>query len=141
MNDLKSELVARGFSGDLDDTAEALAFYSHDASMFELVPQLVIKPKHTKDVETAVRLVGEHKKTHPDLSLTARSAGTDMSGAAINDSIIVDFNTYFREIISVKDDIAITQPGVFFRDFDVATADYLLPSYPASRDLASVGGC
>lgn len=140
MDDIKNELIERGFTGDLDDTAEALAFYSHDASMFELVPKLVIKPKNTKDVETAVKLVAENKKTHPDLSLTARSAGTDMSGAAINESIIVDFNAYFREIVSVKDDIAVTQPGVFFRDFDVATGDYLLPSYPASRDLASVGG-
>ena len=140
MDDIKNELIERGFTGDLDDTAEALAFYSHDASMFELVPKLVIKPKNTKDVETAVKLVAENKKTHPDLSLTARSAGTDMSGAAINESIIVDFNAYFREILSVKDDIAVTQPGVFFRDFDVATGDYLLPSYPASRDLASVGG-
>ena len=140
MDDIKNELIERGFTGDLDDTAEALAFYSHDASMFELVPKLVIKPKNTKDVETAVKLVAENKKSHPDLSLTARSAGTDMSGAAINESIIVDFNAYFREIVSVKDDIAVTQPGVFFRDFDVATGDYLLPSYPASRDLASVGG-
>jgi len=140
MDDVKKKLVERGFSGDLDDSAEALEFYSHDASMFELVPQLVIKPKSSKDVQEAVKLVAEEKKNNPDLSLTARSAGTDMSGAAINDSIIVDFNAYMREIISVKGDTAVTQPGVFFRDFDVATGDYLLPSYPASRDLASVGG-
>jgi len=140
MDDIKNELLERGFSGDLDDTAEALAFYSHDASMFELIPKLVIKPKNSADVQAAVKLVSEQKGKNPDLSLTARSAGTDMSGAAINDSIIVDFNKYFREIISVDGDIAVTQPGVFFRDFDVATGDYLLPSYPASRDLASVGG-
>jgi len=140
MDDIKNELLERGFSGDLDDTAEALAFYSHDASMFELIPKLVIKPKNSADVQAAVKLVSEQKGKNPDLSLTARSAGTDMSGAAINDSIIVDFNKYFRKIISVDGDIAVTQPGVFFRDFDVATGDYLLPSYPASRDLASVGG-
>jgi FAD/FMN-containing dehydrogenase len=140
MDDIKNKLVERGFSGDLDDSAEAIEFYSHDASMFELKPKLVIKPKTTQDVATAVALVNEEKKKNPDLSLTARSAGTDMSGAAINDSIIVDFNAHLREIISVKDDIAVTQPGAFFRDFDVATGDYLLPSYPASRDLASVGG-
>lgn len=140
MDDIKNKLLEREFSGDLDDTPEALEFYSHDASMFELRPKLIIKPKNTKDVETAVKLVSEQKNSNPDLSLTARSAGTDMSGAAINESIIVDFNAYFREIISVKGDTAVTQPGVFFRDFDVATGDYLLPSYPASRDLASVGG-
>jgi FAD/FMN-containing dehydrogenase len=140
MDTIKNGLKERGFDGDLDDSAEALTFYSHDASMFELIPKLVIKPKNAKDVETAVKLIAEEKKNNPTLSLTARSAGTDMSGAAINDSIIVDFNKYFQNIISVKDDIAVTQPGVLFRNFDVETGDFLLPSYPASRDLASVGG-
>ena len=140
MDDIKNELLARGFGGDLDDTAEAIEFYSHDASMFELRPKLIIKPKNTEDVQTAVKLISERKHDNPELSLTARSAGTDMSGAAINESIIVDFQKYFKEVISVKEDIAVTQPGVFFRDFDIATKDFLLPSYPASRDLASVGG-
>ena len=140
MDDIKKELLELGFSGDLEDSTEALTFYSHDASMFELIPKLAIKPKNTKDIETAVKLVSEMKKKNPELSLTARSAGTDMSGAAINDSIIVDFNKYFQNIISVKGDRVVTQPGVLFRNFDLATGDYLLPSYPASRDLASVGG-
>ncbi|RWZ78712.1 MAG: FAD-binding oxidoreductase [Candidatus Microsaccharimonas sossegonensis] len=140
MDTIKNSLKEHGFNGDLDDSAEALTFYSHDASMFELMPKLVLKPKNTKDVETAVKVIAEEKQNNPDLSLTARSAGTDMSGAAINESIIVDFQTYFRKIISVENDRAVTQPGVFFRDFDAATGDYLLPSYPASRDLASVGG-
>lgn len=140
MDDIKNKLKERGFGGDLDDSAEALEFYSHDASMFELVPKLVIKPKTSADVQAAVKLVSEEKKKNPELSLTARSAGTDMSGAAINDSIIVDFNAHLNKFISLKDNIAVTQPGMLFRDFDVATGEYLLPSYPASRDLASVGG-
>lgn len=72
--------------------------------------------------------------------MTARSGGTDMSGAAINDSIIVDFNRYLTEVISVQDDIAVTQPGAFYRDFDKKTGAYELPSYPASRELCTVGG-
>jgi len=65
-----------------------------------------------------------------------------MSGAAINDSIIVDFNRYLGKIISVDNKQAITQPGAFYRDFDVRTIKHgaLLPSYPASRDLCTVGG-
>ncbi len=140
MDEIKQELQARGFKGDLIDDETSLEFYSHDASMFELKPKLAIAPKDAADVETAVKLVAEKKKHDKTLSLTARSAGTDMSGAAINDSIIVDFNKYFREIVSVKEDRATAQPGVLFRDFDKATGDYLLPSFPASRDLASVGG-
>lgn len=140
MDEIKQTLKTRGFSGDLDDSAPTLEAFSHDASMFEIIPKLVIAPKTANDVAMAVKLVADMKNEHKDLSLTARSAGTDMSGAAINDSIIVDFNKYLTKVISVKKDRAVTQPGVFFRDFDKATGDYLLPSYPASRDMCTVGG-
>jgi FAD/FMN-containing dehydrogenase len=140
MNEVKETLRKLGFTGDFDDSPEAIEKFSHDASMFEIRPKLIIAPKTAKDVEIAVQYVAEHKKKNRNLSLTARSAGTDMSGGAINDSIIVDFGRYLNSIISVKKDLAVTQPGAFFRDFDKKTGNYLLPSYPASRDLATVGG-
>jgi FAD/FMN-containing dehydrogenase len=140
MDEIKQALAQHGFKGETDDAAATLEFYSHDASMFEIKPKLVIAPKTSKDVEAAVKVVAERKAHEPHLSLTARSAGTDMSGAAINDSIIVDFNRHLNEFISLKNDRATVQPGIFFRDFDKKTGDQLLAPYPASRDLASVGG-
>jgi FAD/FMN-containing dehydrogenase len=142
MDSIQKSLKTNGFSGETANDPVTLDFYSHDASMFELVPELVVSPKNTKDVETLVSLVSKQKKTMPDLSLTARSAGTDMSGGAINDSIIVDFRKYFTEIKKVTSTTAHAQPGVLYRDFEVQTLKHnaLLPSYPASRDLASIGG-
>ncbi len=142
MDKIINELKKLGFSGDFDDTADTLSAYSHDASMFEIVPKLVVAPKTAADVSKVVDYVANNKKKHPSLSLTARSAGTDMSGAAINDSIIVDFKKYLNKIISVNSKLAVTQPGAFFRDFDEQTAKHnaLLPSFPASRDLCTVGG-
>lgn len=140
MEEIKQALEKRKFSGDIEDAPETLEFYSHDASMFELKPKLVIAPKTADDVAAAVQIVAERKAHDAHLSLTARSAGTDMSGAAINDSIIVDFNRHLNKFIKLSGDKATTQPGIFFRDFDQHTGDLLLPSYPASRDLCSVGG-
>ncbi|MDB5163203.1 MAG: Oxidoreductase [Candidatus Saccharibacteria bacterium] len=142
MNDLKGKLQQTSFSGELDDSAETKEFYSHDASMFEIVPEVVASPKTAEDVATLVKFVAENKQNNPELSITARSAGTDMSGAAINDSIIVDFNKHLNQLISMDATQAVVQPGMFFRDFDLETIkfDALLPSYPASRDLCSVGG-
>lgn len=142
MNEIKQTLIKNGFIGDIEDSAEAKEKYSHDASMFEIKPQLIIAPKTAKDVQIAVALVAKQKKKDASLSLTARSAGTDMSGAAINDSIIIDFNRYLTKLISVDSKKAVVQPGMFFRDFDAETAKHeaLLPSFPASRDLCSVGG-
>ena len=142
MDDIKSGLQKAKFFGEVDDTPATLDFYSHDASMFELRPELVVSPKDAKDVEKLVKLVADAKKEHKRLSLTARSAGTDMSGAAINDSIIVDFHKHFTAIEKVTSESAQVQPGVFYRDFEPETLKHraLMPSYPASRDLASVGG-
>jgi FAD/FMN-containing dehydrogenase len=140
MEEIKQALAQHGFTGELDDAAETLETYSHDASMFEIKPKLVIAPKTADDVAAAVKTVVERKKQQPELSLTARSAGTDMSGAAINDSIIVDFNKHLNAFIKLDADSATVQPGMFFRDFDEHTGDLLLPTYPASRDLCTVGG-
>lgn len=142
MDNFKQTLAAAGFGGEIDDSDATRAFYSHDASLFELVPQLVVMPKNSADVQKLVRLVAENKKKLPALSLTARSAGTDMSGGAVNEGIIVDFNKHFTHIQRVTSTEAHAQPGVFYRDFEKETLTHgaLMPSYPASRDLCTIGG-
>jgi FAD/FMN-containing dehydrogenase len=142
MDNVKNGLKQAGFGGEIDDKPATLDFYSHDASMFELRPQLVVKPKTASDVEKLVKLVANQKKTIKKLSITARSAGTDMSGGAINDSVIVDFSAHFNKIDKITSTSAHAQPGVFYRDFERQTLKHhaLLPPYPASRDLATIGG-
>jgi FAD/FMN-containing dehydrogenase len=142
MDDFKQTLQKNGFSGDTDDREETREFYSHDASLFEIKPELVVFPKNASDVQLVVSEVSLRKQTMPHISLTARSAGTDMSGGAINDSIIMDFNKYFTKIEHVGKESAQVQPGVFYRDFEPETLKHgaLLPPYPASRDLCTVGG-
>jgi len=142
MDEFKTQLARTGFAGDIDDASTTLDLYSHDASMFEMRPQLVVSPKNAADVVKLVSLVAERKKTMPTLSITARSAGTDMSGGAINDSVIVDFNKHLTKIESVSATAAHAQPGVFYRDFEKETLKHhaLMPSYPASRDLCTIGG-
>jgi len=142
MDDIKNKLKQTGFAGEFRDDPATLDLYSHDASMFELRPKLVVTPKDAKDVERLVKVVGTEKTENADLSLTARSAGTCMSGGAINDSIIVDFQKHFTAIEKVTATSAQAQPGVFYRDFEPETLKHgaLMPTYPASRELASIGG-
>jgi len=142
MEEIRGGLQKAGFAGEMDASPATLDTYSHDASMFELRPQLVVKPFDSKDLACLVSYVAAQKQAHPHLSLTARSAGTDMSGGAINDSIIIDFREHFTKLGPVTATSAQTQPGVLYRDFEPQTLKHhaLMPSYPASRDLASVGG-
>ncbi len=135
-------LLAAGFGGDIHDDEDTLKFFSHDASIFEIKPQLVVAPKNAADVQRLVSTAAKLKKEMPELSLTARSGGTCMSGGAINDSVIVDFNKYLSAIGPVSDGSAEVQPGAFYRDFEKETLKHglIMPSYPASRELCTVGG-
>lgn len=142
MDTFTTNLKSHGFKGEIDNALTTLETYSHDASLFELVPKLVTFPHDAADVQALIKVAAEAKKTDPSISLTARSAGTDMSGGAINESIIVDFQKHFTAIEDVSATKAHAQPGVFYRDFEAATLKHgaLMPSYPASRDLCSIGG-
>lgn len=134
--------VRKLISGEVDDEVITRKIFSHDASMFEMVPEAVVAPKNVADIEKLVRYVSENKHKYPALSLTVRSAGTCMSGGAINDSIVIDIKKYFNKVGEVTSKTANTQPGVMYKDFEVETLKKgaLMPSFPASRDICTVGG-
>ncbi len=137
LNELK-----QNFKGDVATDEETLVAHSHDASLFEVKPKVVVFPKDTGDVENLVKFVDKNKAAHPELSLTGRSAGTDMSGGSINESIIVAFGKYMNHFLGINGNVASTEPGVFYRDFEKETLqkDLIFPSYPASRELCAMGG-
>lgn len=139
--DLKTEL-SKIFKGEVEADDATRETYSHDASLFELKPEVVAFPKDADDVKAAVRFVSENKAAHPELSITPRSRGTDMSGAAIGESVLLDVSKHMNQLFEMDATGARVQPGMLFKDFDLETEKYnaILPSYPASRDLASVGG-
>src|SRR3989344_7026177 len=98
--------------GDVLSDEATLAEYSHDASLFEVKTQLVVFPKDAGDLGELIKFVGERKKDLPGLSLTARAAGTDMSGGPLTESIVVSFKKYFNKIKSVSAARAVVEPGV-----------------------------
>jgi len=141
------------FKGDVEDSEEILSKYSHDASLLEVRPKVVAFPKDSEDVKNLVRWVGENKnkyadpemnKDWKDLSITARCAGTDMSGGAIGESIILDFTRYMNRLISFSfaPPSITVEPGMFYRDFEKLTLEkgLILPCYTASKSINAVGG-
>lgn len=115
--------------------------YKHDASIFELIPQVVVFPKDTEDIKQIVLLVGEFKKKYPDLSLSVRAAGTCMSGGSLTNSLLVVVE-HMNKILSVTKEQAVVQPGVYFRDLEKELSQHNLfyPPYPSSKRLCAVGG-
>lgn len=138
---LKEE-IQKIIKGEVLNDEATLKKYSNDASILEVKPEIVAYPKDAEDLKNLVKFVSERKKDSPNLSLTARSAGTDMSGGPLNDSIILDFPKYFNHIKEISGDTAVTEPGVYYRNFEEAAKKQglVFPSYPASKGLCSMGG-
>lgn len=152
--DLKNTL-AKVMQGEVTSEEGARREASRDTSLFERMPELVVYPKDTADVQALVKEIRAAADGGAQVSLAARSGGTDMSGGPLTTGVVVSFTKHMNHLSEVtlptvsKSDFdteisgyAITEPGVFYRDFEKATLEknLILPSYPASRELAALGG-
>ncbi len=124
--------------GEISADDASLAQASRDASIFSVRPSMVVHPMNVEDISHLVAYASKH----PGTSLTVRSAGTDMTGGPLSESIVVDMSSHFTRIGNVHNGTISVEPGVLYRNMEKETrkAGLIMPSYPASRELCSVGG-
>ena len=129
------------FGGEISTSSADKATYSHDASIYELRPEAILFPRTVRDIERLVKHVNKVKHDHPTLSITPRGAGTDMSGGAIGNSLVLDMSRHFNTLRPFDGKVIHAQPGVYMRDIDtILRSDYLIGCVPASRALCTIGG-
>src|SRR5215467_11181034 len=81
--------------------------YSTDASIYELRPLGVVRPRSVNDVVAIVRYATENR-----LPIHARGAGTGLAGESLGRGLVVDFSRYFRRIIRTDPESVRVQAGV-----------------------------
>ncbi len=139
--DLKKALT-EVMRGEVTSDEGARRAASRDTSLFMRMPELIVYPEDADDVSAAVRAIGKAHEEDATVVLAGRSAGTDMSGGPLTTGVVVSFTKHMNHMGEVGNDYAVTEPGVYYRDFEKATLakDLILPSYPASREIAAMGG-
>lgn len=115
---------------------------ARDTSFFYVKPELVIYPKDAHDISVIFEYVSAKKKEGFDIAISMRAAGTCMTGGPLSYSIVLDTTKYMNHVTEANARFATAEPGVFYRDFEKRTLaeGWLMPSYPASRELAAIGG-
>src|SRR3989344_8447483 len=115
-------------AGEVSDADDELARASRDASIFSVRPSLVVYPQNLDDIQKLVRWVGQNKSARPELSLTARAAGTCMSGGSLSESIVLGTTQHMDKVLEVGEDlpgsgtgVCGSEPGVYYRDFEMET--------------------
>lgn len=137
LNDLQQAVV-----GDITTLDVDREKFARDTSLFYVKPEIVVYPKNRTHISNLLAYATEARKHDIDISVTFRSAGTCMTGGPLTQSILVDTTRYLTHISDVTEFSATAEPGVYYRDFEKRTLEkgWLMPSYPASRELAAIGG-
>src|SRR5262245_47035207 len=81
--------------------------YASDASVYQLPPLGVVRPRGLADVQACRTYAAG-----PSLPTHARGAGTGLAGDSLGSGLVLDFSRSMRRIVSVNGDTVTVQPGV-----------------------------
>lgn len=113
--------------------------YSSDASLYRLLPQVVVMPRSADDVHAAISVCREL-----DVPLTARGGGTSVAGNAVGRGVVLDFSRHMNQIIELDVGArgAVVEPGVVLADLQRLARPHGLrfgPD-PSTSSRCTVGG-
>jgi D-lactate dehydrogenase len=111
---------------------------SVDASIYRLIPQVVVRPQDLDEVRRLLAYARERGRR-----ITFRTAGTSLSGQAVTDDVLVELAPYWNRSRVLDGGRRVwTQPGVVggYLNRILAPLGYRLGPDPASIDAAMMGG-
>lgn len=113
--------------------------YATDASVYQLMPAGVVRPRGVDDVSTVLAACRKH-----GLSLTARGGGTSQAGQAIGRGLQVDFSKHMHRLLELQPDQqrVRVEPGIVLDELNslLAPYDLLLPLDLSTSNRATIGG-
>ncbi|WP_018603110.1 FAD-binding and (Fe-S)-binding domain-containing protein [Mycobacterium sp. 155] len=120
-----------------DDTTRAL--YTSDASLYRVLPLLVVRPYDDAEVDAVLTVCRRE-----GVPLTSRGGGTSIAGNAIGSGVVVDFSRHMNQVfgIDVESRTAVVQPGVVQADLQrrAAAVGLRYGPDPSSFNRATIGG-
>ncbi|QCX28615.1 FAD-binding and (Fe-S)-binding domain-containing protein [Nocardioides jishulii] len=134
-------VAALGAAGVADVGASDLdrALHAADASLYRVLPLVVVRPRHTDELE-AVLSVARASGT----PLTMRGAGTSIAGNAVGPGIVVDTSRHLTRIreLDVESGTAVVEPGVVHAALQAraTAAGWRFGPDPSTHTRCTVGG-
>jgi FAD/FMN-containing dehydrogenase len=130
--------------GEVMTSTDARRYFATDASIFQVAPALIAYPRNENDVRKTARFSWQLAERGRIIPLTARGSGTDQTGAAIGNGIMLVFPAHMNRILELdtKAHTVTIEPGINFGKLQQAllTHGRFLPAAPASAEYSTVGG-
>jgi len=112
--------------------------YANDASVYRLVPRVVVQPESIGEVQALFRVSRAHR-----VPLTFRAAGTSLSGQGVTDGILAVVSRHWRRLEVLEEGRKVHfQPGVIGGAVNRHLREYgaKIGPDPASIDACMMGG-
>ena len=117
---------------------------SRDGSILKVKPEMAIYPKNTNDVRKVTRFSWQLAERGHVLPITARGAGSDLTGAAIGPGIVLSFPAHMNHLFEYepKQRLVRVQPGVSVGVLTAALAlqGVRIPALASAPAHATIGG-
>ncbi len=120
------------------DAIEDRSQWASDASIYHLLPRVVVIPKSAQDVAIVLKIASAER-----VHVCFRAGGTSLSGQAVTDGILIVVSRHLRGIrISEKADTVTCEPGAVGAWVNAALAPHgrRIGPDPASIQAAEIGG-
>ncbi len=133
-----ADLRAR-LDGEVHSDRVSRGIYATDASHYQIMPSVVVLPRHEADVIAALRWATEH-----GVCITPRGGGTSLSGQTTWSGMVLDLSKYMNRVLQVRpeESWACVQAGAVRDEINRALEShglYFGPD-PATGNRATIGG-
>ncbi|MDN5274562.1 MAG: hypothetical protein JWP06_463 [Candidatus Saccharibacteria bacterium] len=130
--------------GEVSTNPAILSAMSHDGSVLEMRPEMVVYPRVTSDIRKVARFAWQLAEKGHVLPITARGNGTDETGAAIGTGVILSFPAHMNRLFEfdVKQKLIRLQPGANAQSLNDALFLHGvgIPAVPHSAASSTIGG-
>jgi len=113
--------------------------YSSAASLYRIRPLGIVKPRHKKDVITAVKYA-----TRRGIPITPRGGGTSRTGNEVGEGILLDFSKHMNNILelNLEEKWVRVQPGLILASLNrfLKPHQIFFPIDPSTKDHCTLGG-
>lgn len=130
-----SRSLRKLIKGEVLQDEEILNFYSVDASLYQIIPSIVVIPKTEIDVIKTVKFANRKK-----IPVTVRGAGTGLVGSSLNKGMILDLKNL--SLIKIAKKFVVVQPGVLKGNLDnfLENKGKFFPPNPSIGSYCAIGG-
>ncbi|USD64125.1 FAD-binding and (Fe-S)-binding domain-containing protein [Vibrio sp. SCSIO 43136] len=94
------ELDAQGFKGDIELSYASRLAVATDNSVYQQLPQAVVLPKDTADVQLIGKL--SYQEKYERVAFSPRGGGTGTNGQSLTQGIVVDLSRHMNKVLEIN---------------------------------------